>query len=98
VLRILQEALSNAVKHARASRIEVRAARRDDRFWFAVLDDGVGFAPSARVLNHYGLSGMASRARKLGARLHVDSAPACGTIVVLEMAASLAHQPAGAPA
>jgi len=56
-------------------------------FLFAVVDDGVGFAPSTRVLNHYGLSGMNSRARKLGARLHVDSAPACGTIVALEIAA-----------
>ena len=87
VLRILQEALSNAVKHARASCIEVHAARRDGVFLFAVVDDGVGFAPSARVLNHYGLSGMASRARKLGTRLTVDSAPACGTMVVLEIAA-----------
>ncbi|HWS26634.1 MAG TPA: ATP-binding protein [Xanthomonadales bacterium] len=76
-LRILGEALSNAVKRARASRIEVHADRRDGRLLFAVVDDGVGFRSSARVLNHYGLSGMASRARKLGARLHLDSAPAC---------------------
>ena len=87
VLRILQEALSNAVKHAHASRIEVHAARRDGKLLFAVVDDGIGFAPSTRVLNHYGLSGMVSRARKLGAHLHVDSAPACGTAVVLEIAA-----------
>ncbi len=85
VLRILQEALSNAVKHARASSIEVRAARSGDVFWFAVVDDGIGFASSARVLNRYGVSGMASRAQKLGAHLHIDSAPACGTMVVLEV-------------
>ena len=87
VLRILQEALSNALKHARASRIEVHAARRDGHLQFAVVDDGVGFAASARVLNHYGLSGMDSRAQKLGARLNLDSAPACGTTVMLEIAA-----------
>lgn len=87
VLRILQEALSNAVKHARASRIEVHAARRGGQVLFALVDDGIGFASSARVPNHYGLSGMDSRARKLGAQLHIDSAPACGTGVVLEIAA-----------
>lgn len=89
VLRILQEALSNAVKHARASCIEVRAARRADAFLFAVVDDGIGFTPSSRVTNHYGLSGMASRASKLGAHLKIDSAPGCGTIVVLELSSEV---------
>ncbi len=85
VLRILQEALSNAVKHARASRIEVHAAWRGEIVTFAVVDDGVGFVPSAHAINRYGLSGMASRAQKLGASLYIDSAPACGTMVVLEV-------------
>ena len=58
----------------------------------AVVDDGVGFASVQRVGSHYGLSGMASRAAKLGARLSIDSAPACGTMLVLEVAA-----PPGSP-
>lgn len=87
VLRVLQEAVSNAVKHARASRIEVRANRRGEHFEFAVIDNGIGLTLTGASANHYGLSGMRSRATKLGALLRVDGAPGQGTCVELVIAA-----------
>jgi signal transduction histidine kinase len=85
VLRILQEAVSNAVRHARARALTVRANRVEQGFRFEVSDDGVGFS-GAGESGRYGLSGMASRAAKLGARLSIDSSDA-GTRVVLEVTA-----------
>lgn len=92
VLRILQEALSNAVKHANARCIELHAMRRDKDFVFAVVDNGQGFVATPSALTQYGISGMITRAQKLGARLSVDTAPACGTAVVLEIAAPKDHE------
>ncbi|MBK8283766.1 MAG: hypothetical protein IPK97_02195 [Ahniella sp.] len=86
VLRILQEALSNAVKHANARCIELHAVRSDDRFVFSVVDNGQGFVPSNGAANHYGVSGMTARAHKLGANLSVESAIGSGTRVQLEIA------------
>ncbi len=91
VLRILQEAVSNALRHARAQLIHIRASRHGQRLLFEVIDDGVGFAQSTQN-GQYGLGGMASRAAKLGARLGIDSHAGKGTHVSLEI-----DDPAGAP-
>jgi signal transduction histidine kinase len=82
VLRIAQEALHNAVRHAGASRIAIRLT--GDRL--EVADDGSGFDPADPELRarHLGLTSMEERARRLGGRLAVDSSPA-GTIVRLEL-------------
>jgi signal transduction histidine kinase len=82
VLRIAQEALHNAVRHAGASRI---AMRLDDAL-LEVADDGSGFDPADRQLRarHLGLTSMEERARRLGGRLSIDSSPA-GTTVRLEL-------------
>jgi len=95
--RIAQEALSNAVKHSRASRIvvSVRCAGDSDSRT-AVLgcsDDGVGFDPgstraerSADPLNgHFGLSSIEQRAALLGAGLRIESMPGRGTTVIVEL-------------
>ena len=87
VLRIAQEALQNAIKHAGASRIGVRLGAEDGRFVLEVEDDGVGFDPDggetrARSL---GLTSMQERAERLGGRLAISSAPGRGTTVRLEL-------------
>jgi signal transduction histidine kinase len=82
VLRIAQEALHNAVRHAGASRIAMRL----DVALLEVADDGSGFDPADRQLRarHLGLTSMEERARRLGGRLSIDSSPA-GTTVRLEL-------------
>ena len=85
ILRIAHEALNNAVRHARADHVTVRLSQRPDVVTVEVRDDGVGFNPqSAEVRSrHLGLISMEERARELGGRLEIRSAPGSGTTVVL---------------
>jgi signal transduction histidine kinase len=87
ILRIAHEALNNAVRHARAEHVTVRVAQRPDVITVEVRDDGIGFDPhSAEVRSrHLGLTSMEERARELGGRLEIRSAPGSGTTVVLLM-------------
>jgi signal transduction histidine kinase len=86
VLRIAQEALHNALRHARAEHLAVRLRRRDGHLLLEVEDDGVGFDPAAAVLRstHLGLTSMEERAERIGARLEVRSKQGAGTTVRLE--------------
>jgi signal transduction histidine kinase len=87
VLRIAQEALNNALRHAEAERVELRLQGRDGRLTLTVADNGVGFDPDAPGLRarHLGLTSMEERARALGGTLAVVSRPGDGTTVTLEV-------------
>jgi two-component system, NarL family, sensor histidine kinase DevS len=73
IYRIVQEALSNAVKHAQAPTVSLRVTQLSDRVQVAVEDDGTGFEPDA-VRAGFGLTGMRERALLAGGRLWVTSA------------------------
>jgi signal transduction histidine kinase len=77
VYRIVQEALSNVVKHAEARRVTLSVRRLSDRVELAVEDDGRGF-DTGRVYEGFGLVGMRERALLVGGQLQVTS-PAGGT-------------------
>src|SRR5262249_9003966 len=82
LFRIVQEALGNAVKHARAKRLSVRVTRIDDDASLIVSDDGVGF--DRRRLDTergLGLNTMRDRATQLGGRFELESAPGAGTVI-----------------
>lgn len=84
LLRICQEAMSNAARHALPARIDVRLAYRGETIEVAVSDDGKGFdygAAAADTTGHFGLAVMEERARRLGGRLDVESRSGLGTIV-----------------
>ena len=87
VLRIAQEALQNAIKHAGATRIGVRLGAEDGRLVLEVEDDGVGFDPDGHDIRarSLGLTSMQERAERLGGRLAIASAPGRGTTVRLEL-------------
>ncbi|MGE3507951.1 MAG: two-component regulator propeller domain-containing protein [Vicinamibacterales bacterium] len=83
LLRIGQEAVVNAVRHARADHVQVEIEFGDETLSLRVHDNGQGFEP-ARVAashanGHYGLTSMRERAEQVGGRLHVESAPGRGT-------------------
>jgi len=88
VFRIAQEALWNAVKHARAGRLRVHLAMPDHRVVLTVADDGIGFDPLDRRAEgkHLGLLGMRERAEGLGGELRVESHAGSGTTIRLELA------------
>lgn len=87
VLRIAQEALQNAMRHAQAERVDVRVEVRDGRLRLRVADDGAGFDPADPALRarRLGLTSMEERARALGGRLTIASQPGQGTTVELEV-------------
>ena len=79
--RICQEALTNAARHARASRVTVRLASTPDQVRLVVQDDGRGFDPSRVQDDRHGLMGMRERAVTIGGLLEVESASIEGTRV-----------------
>jgi signal transduction histidine kinase len=87
VFRIAQESLQNALRHSRAEHIELRLDEDAGGLRLAVADDGVGFEPEEAGLRsrRLGLTSMEERARALGARLRIDSAPGRGTTISVEV-------------
>jgi signal transduction histidine kinase len=73
IYRIVQEALSNAVKHADAQEVSLRVTQLPDRVQVAVEDDGAGFEPDV-ARGGFGLTGMRERALLAGGRLWITSA------------------------
>jgi signal transduction histidine kinase len=86
ILRIAQEAVHNALRHAHAERVSVRLAEAESGLVLEVVDDGVGFDPDDPEVRskRLGLTSMEERAERLRGRLEVRSAPAAGTTVRLE--------------
>ena len=86
LLRIGQEAINNAVKHARANRIEVGLNFDTRNVRLSVRDNGRGFDPSEQIADgHFGLLGMRERAEQIGGVLSIDSAPERGTQIAVEV-------------
>jgi two-component system, NarL family, sensor histidine kinase DevS len=83
--RIVQESLTNVVKHARASKVSVVLTRKDDFVSVIVEDDGVGFEPGRARDGGLGLVGIRERVGLLGGRLRVESRPGAGTTFVAEV-------------
>ncbi len=87
VYRIIQEALTNVIKHATATsvsiRIEVKAV--DDIVEVSIEDNGVGFvSDSAKNIDSYGVLGMNERATLLNGEVQILSSPGVGTNVILK--------------
>ena len=88
LLRILQEALTNAVRHAGICNIRVELRYAPDLLALRVHDDGSGFEPArarGTETGHYGLIGMRERAERIGGRLTLDSKPGAGTELRVEV-------------
>lgn len=80
--RVTQEAVTNALKHARAAAVRVEIRFGPGSVAVSVSDDGKGFDPTAAApVGHFGLVGMRERVRKLGGELRVTSTPGTGTTV-----------------
>jgi two-component system, NarL family, sensor histidine kinase DevS len=87
VYRLVQEALTNVVKHARAERVDLKVSMDGDAVTVSVRDDGVGFDP-ATTSDGFGLVGMRERLELIGGHVQVSSAPGQGTEVRAELPVS----------
>jgi signal transduction histidine kinase len=79
--RIAQEALSNAVKHARATRISLVLAHDPVALTLEVRDDGIGFESTGAFPGHLGLVSIRERTEQIGGTVDVESVPGRGTAV-----------------
>jgi len=86
LLRIAQESLHNALKHSRATEVQVSLQQRDGRLEMVIADNGIGFEPAQVPDGRFGLAGIHARAGALGADLLLDTAPNHGTRVVVLLA------------
>lgn len=88
VYRIVQEALTNIVRHAQAQNVSVMIDRREGKLLLVIEDDGVGFDP-ARVAEHprqrLGLYGMRERAELLGGKFTIESQVGQGTTLFVDL-------------
>jgi len=83
ILRILQEALANILKHAKAQRVVVDITFEPDRLKIRIADDGCGFVETARIQGR-GVSNMRNRAKKIGGKFSINPLQT-GTEVSLEI-------------
>ncbi|HVW70431.1 MAG TPA: GAF domain-containing sensor histidine kinase [Steroidobacteraceae bacterium] len=88
LLRISQEAVSNAVRHARPSKVSITMTDGPSHWELAVTDDGVGMEhhPEHYANEGFGLSSMQQRAGAIGGEWHIESRPGAGTRVSVRMA------------
>ena len=92
VYRLVQEAITNVVKHAGAQKLQVEVVEANRSVRVTIRDDGSGFEPS-RPGGGFGLVGMRERVELVDGRLVIDSMPGRGTVVRAEIPA--VHEPVG---
>lgn len=78
LFRIVQEAISNTLRHAKAEKMEIRLHRRGDAVRLTLRDDGVGFEIDDGKLTSYGLSNMQERIAETGGSIQFITAPGKG--------------------
>lgn len=87
LFRVVQEALNNAHRHARAHRVCVALSGGADGVTLTVEDDGAGLPPGRTPDNHFGLRIMRQRVESIGGQLHVESRSGKGTTVSVRVPA-----------
>jgi len=90
VYRLVQEALTNIAKHARATNVSVRLRDSDCDIDLVVRDDGAGFDPQHQS-SGFGLIGMRERLALVNGTLHVESSPGAGTLLRASIPVRRAH-------
>jgi signal transduction histidine kinase len=86
--RIVQESLTNVVKHARARRVSISLTRKGGFVTAVIEDDGVGFDPEQTRDDAFGISGMRERVALLDGSLRVESSADSGTTIAVEVPAT----------
>ncbi|MBS4200412.1 sensor histidine kinase [Bacillus sp. FJAT-49732] len=85
LFRLIQESVQNALKHSKASEITVKFERRKDSVSVIVKDNGIGFNPDEKKSGSFGLIGMNERIVILEGVLSIESSPATGTAIKMQI-------------
>ncbi|CAM4467968.1 MULTISPECIES: sensor histidine kinase [Paenibacillus] len=93
LFRIIQEAMSNTLRHAKADKMEIRIHRRGEAVKVTLRDNGVGFQMDGKKQASYGLSTMQERVHEVGGSIQFITAPGKGTRI--EITIPLIHEESG---
>lgn len=85
LFRIAQETLSNTLRHAKATEVDVLFVERDGLAIFRVQDNGIGFKQADEKTGSYGLQNVKERAIEMGATYKIVSVPSQGTIIEVKL-------------
>lgn len=85
IFRIVQEALNNAIKHAKAKNISLQLNYQPEVFVLTVQDDGIGFNAAEMQNKGIGLKSMQNRAQLIGGTCTLQSTPTTGTSITIEL-------------
>ncbi|MEQ1795902.1 MAG: PAS domain S-box protein [Nitrospira sp.] len=85
LLNIVREALSNSLRHAQATKATVTLKPLTRSIRLSIVDNGIGFEPASMLGVGHGLTNMAARARKVGGRFAIKSAPHHGTRITIDL-------------
>ena len=91
LFRIFKEALTNVVRHAQASEVEVTLCQDERGFSMKIKDNGKGFVPGERKKNSFGLVGIKERIKSMGGELTIESTPNHGTTLSILIGRSPPH-------
>lgn len=85
LFRIIQEGVTNAVRHSGSDRVRIRLVQHGNRLRLEIRDWGAGFDPSGVGESRFGLAGIRERAGLLGGVAYIDSGPGRGTRITVEL-------------
>jgi signal transduction histidine kinase len=85
LFRIVQESLTNVLRHAGASLVTIGLERNQGKLLLTIVDNGAGFDPAKGPGRSLGLLGMEERARLVGATFNLITAPGCGTTIAVQL-------------
>jgi len=85
IYHLVREALTNAIRHSRASRIWVDVHDNGKELDVSVRDNGIGFDVLIERESHYGIQIMQERVRSVGGDIYLDSEPGKGTLITARL-------------
>jgi len=85
IFRLVQEAVQNAYKHAKAASVQVKVEVKDTKVILIVKDDGIGFDPTQKKENSFGLIGMKERVHVLEGKIDIVSKLNSGTTIIIDV-------------
>ncbi|WP_409772318.1 two-component regulator propeller domain-containing protein [Thermaurantimonas sp.] len=85
LFRIVQESITNSLKHSRGNRIKIYFETLNNKLKIQIIDDGVGFNLNTEFLDHYGLKNIKARADEINASVVIHSEKFNGTLVEIEL-------------
>jgi signal transduction histidine kinase len=85
IYRVVQEALTNCARHAKARTVRVSVHGSPNLITVTIQDDGIGFEPDLRMPGRLGLLGIQERVKELDGSVHIASQPKQGTVVKVEV-------------